>query len=93
MNLTETKPKPKPTTATIPTEKLPERLDCPECEKYRGFSAFHEIDARKWRELFEEQRGGTAFNSIQTELVKTRSELQKAKQELAELKAKLNPKN
>lgn len=74
-----------PNLQNIPKEKLPERLACPECEKHRGLAVFHEIDAREWRTLFETQRGGAAFNDIQEELVKTRSELQKTKQELIDL--------
>jgi hypothetical protein len=38
---------------------------------------FWKIEAREWRKLYQEQRGGEAFNSIQLQLADARAEIQR----------------
>lgn len=40
---------------------------------------FWKIEAREWRKLYEEQRGGEAFNSIQKQLAEARAEISRLK--------------
>lgn len=40
---------------------------------------FWKIEARKWRKLYQEQRGGKAFDDIQRQLADARAEIQRLK--------------
>lgn len=43
--------------------------------RLQGVLTFWKIEAEQWRKLFEEQRGGEAFNSIQKALADARAEI------------------
>ena len=50
-----------------------------------GVSLFYRLEATMWRKLFEEQRGGDAYESLQVELCKVRSENERLKREIVAL--------
>ena len=38
-------------------------------ENLRALVDFHEIESKHWRQLYQEQRGGQAYNDLQTEVM------------------------
>lgn len=48
---------------------------------------FYRIEAKMWRELYQKQRGGKAYNEMQRELVETKRKLLSANTEVRDASA------
>jgi hypothetical protein len=57
--------------------------DSTDVQNLQGLVAFWETEAKQWRELFEQQRGGKTFVQLQFELIALRYENRQLKEQAA----------
>ena len=58
--------------------------------EYKGYANFHEAESNRWRDLFNEQRGGEVFNDLQRRYADQNVENSKLRLELKKLKRLLD---